>query len=250
MIKLFILSILLVSLALLSACDGTSVTKPVTNEGYYLSGAIVKNIDLDRLSIRVSFTRNDTVLTTAVLRIGDDTLTYNSGYYFKIFDSISHLVVGNHYLNIVDSTLFSDSVIFSIASDFEITSKIPAGDAPLTPGNMVQIEWSIPTNIDGYVYSAAKTADIYSEDGYSAFVTTGVTSATFNSNAFALPSGELDTGWYYIYVYGYKNSPVPGTDIPTTIPSGLANSISKIDFTGKFGSLVITERDSIHAATQ
>jgi len=77
-----------------------------------------------------------------------------------------------------------------------------------------------------------------------------VTSATFDSDAFALPSGELDTAWYYIYVYGYKDSPVPGNDIPTVFPEGLTNSINKLDFTGKFGSIIVTERDSIHAVTQ
>ncbi|MCP4706620.1 MAG: hypothetical protein GY865_18630, partial [candidate division Zixibacteria bacterium] len=140
--------------------------------------------------------------------------------------------------------------MFSIASDFEITSKIPAGDAPLTPGNLVQLEWSTPTNVDGYIYSAAKTDDIYNNAGYSAFVTSGVTSATFDTDAFALPSGELDTGWYYINVYGYKDSPVPGISIPTVFPDGLANSVSKLNFTGRFGSIIVTECDSIHATTQ
>jgi hypothetical protein len=250
MIKLFILSILLVSLALLCVCDGTSVTPTETNEGYYLSGAIIKNIDLDQLSVLVTLKRNDSVMTNATLFIGDDTLIYGSGQYSKTFADISDLAVGDHVLKLYDTTFFIDSVMFSIASDFEITSKIPAGDAPLTPGNTVQIEWSIPSNIDGYVYSAVKVDETYSEDGYSAFVTSGVTSTTFNSDAFALPSGELDTGWYYIYVYGYIDSPSPSDNIPTLFPNGLANSISKDGFTAKFGSLVITERDSIHAATQ
>ncbi len=86
MIKLIITLLLFVSLALLCVCDGTPVDPNETTEGYYLSGAIIKNLDLDRLSIRASLTRNDTILTTAVLRIGDDTLTYDSGYYFKIFN--------------------------------------------------------------------------------------------------------------------------------------------------------------------
>jgi len=249
MLKLSFLIILLILLALLCVCD-QAITPSETVEGYYLSGAIIKNLDLDRLSIKATLTRNDTVLTNAILHIGDDTLIYNSGYYFKIFDSISELSVGNHYLNLADSTLFVDSVMFSISSDFEITSKVPADTTPLRPGNMVQVEWSTPINVDGYVYSSAKVDDIYDGNGYAAFVTTGVTSTSFSADAFALPSGELDTGWYYIYLYGYKDSPVPGTAAPTVFPDGLSSSISKPDFTGRFGSLVITRRDSIHAVIQ
>jgi len=160
MIKLLLFPILLVSLVLLSVCD-TAITPSETIEGYYLSGAVVKNLDMDQLSVRAVLKRNDTSLTSAVLYIGNDTLAYNSGYYSFVFDSISELSVGNHYLHIADSTLFADSVQFLIASDFEITSRIPAGDAPLTPGNLVQVEWSTPTNVDGYAYSAVKTGEIY-----------------------------------------------------------------------------------------
>ncbi len=249
MLKLSFLLIILVSLALLCVCD-QAITPSERIEGYYLSGAIIKSLDMNFFGIKVAFKRNDTAISNAKLWIGNDTLSYAAGYYTKIFDSLTHLSIGNHYLNLVDSTLFSDSVMFSIASDFEITSKIPAGDAPLTPGNMVQVEWSTPTYVDGYIYSAIKTDEVYGVGGYSAFVTTGVTSTSFNSDAFALPSGELDTGWYSIYIYGYKDSPVPGTALPTVFPDGLSNSISKLDFTGKFGSLVVTRRDSIHAVTQ
>ena len=247
--KLFITLLLLIPLVLLCVCDGSPVSPSGSTEGYYLSGTIIKNIDLDRLSIKTALTRNDTTLTNAILFVGNDTLAYNSGYYSFIFDSISELSVGNHYLTIVDSTLFSDSVMFSIASDFEITSRVPADTTPYRPGDNVLVSWSTTTNIDGYIYAAVKTGDHYSEDGYSAFVTSGVPSTAFDSDAFALPSGELDTGWYYIHIYGYKDSPLPGTNIPTVFPAGLSNSISRTNFKGKFGSIIVTERDSIHATT-
>jgi len=234
---------------ILFGCD-TNITPSDETEGYYLEGAIIKNLDLDRLSISVSLERNDTILTDAVLRIGDDTLAYNSGKYFMIIDSATHLAAGNHVLWIYDTTFLIDTVSFAIASDFEITSKIPPDTTPYRSGDQAQIEWSVPTNVDGYVYSAAKKDAIYENDGYSAFVTTGVPAVTFDPDAFKLPSGELDTGWYYIYVYGYADSPVPGTDIPTIFPAGLSNSISGSEFSAKFGSILVSPRDSIHAVIQ
>jgi hypothetical protein len=234
---------------ILFGCNA-NITPSDGNEGYYLEGAIIKNLDLDRLSISVSLKRNDTILTDAVLRIGDDTLAYNSGKYFMIIDSATHLLAGNHVLWLYDTTFLIDTVSFAIASNCEITSKIPPDTTPYRSGNIAHIEWSVPTNVDGYVYSAAKKDAIYENDGYSAFVTTGVSAVTIDPDAFNLPSGELDTGWYYIYVYGYADSPVPGTDIPTIFPAGLSKSVSKIEFSAKFGSILVSPRDSIHAVAQ
>lgn len=233
---------------LFGGCD-QNITPPSGIEGYYLEGAIVKNLDLDKLSILVSLKRNDSVLSNATLYIGNDTLVYGSGQYSKTYSSISDLAVGDHTLKIYDSTFFVDSVDFSIASDFEIVSKIPPDTFPYFAGNLVRAEWSTPTNVDGYAYSAVKVADVYANKGFSKFVTSGTTSEVFEVEAFALPSGELDTGWYYIYVYGFQDSPVTTNNIPTVFPDGLTNSISKVHFTAKFGSVTVTPRDSIHATT-
>lgn len=246
MLKLFILFILLISLVLLCVCD-SAITPSERVEGYYLSGAIVKDLDLDRLSIKVTLNRDDTVLSDAILYIGNDTLIYNSGYYFKIFESVSDLSVGNHYLTLVDSNLFTDSVMFSIASDFEITNKIPVDTFPYRAGDLARVEWSIPTNVNRYAYAVTKINDIYASGGFSRFVESGAAAEIIEVDAFSLPSGEIDTGWYYVYVYGFKDSPVTSDNIPTMFPAGLTNNISKHDFSAKFGSVIVTRRDSIHA---
>jgi len=243
------MTIAITAFLLFGGCD-QNIIPPSGIEGYYLEGAVVKNLDLDKLSVLVSLKRNDSVLSNATLYIGNDTLVYGSGQYFKTYSSISDLAEGDHTLKIYDTTFFIDSVNFSIASDFEITSKIPPDTTPYRSGDMARIEWSIPTNVDGYVYSASKEDEIYTNSGYSAFVTTGATAVTFNPDAFALPSSELDTGWYYIYVYGYKDSPVTSDNVPTVFPAGLDNSVSKVHFTAKFGSVIVTPRDSIHATAQ
>ena len=84
---------------MLSVCD-QAITPSEDNEGYYLSGAVVKDLNLDRLSITVSLTRNDSIITDADIMVGDDTLTYNSGKYFIIYDVIDDLAVGNHVLKL------------------------------------------------------------------------------------------------------------------------------------------------------
>jgi len=234
---------------LVSGCDQNLVKQDII-EGYYLEGAIVKDYNLDRLSVELLVNRNDSTLTTATVAIGNETLTYGSGKYFKNFGSIDDLGAGDHYLKLYDSSLFIDSVMFTLGSYFEISSKIPPDTNPFRAGELVRLEWTNSLGAEGYAIAATPVDENYDNSGYAEMVTTGVTAMSFNPDAFALPSGELDTGWYYVYVYSYNDVPITGTNLPTLFPDDLDNSTVSGDLTVKFGSVIVTPRDSVHAVEQ
>ena len=244
-IRLFIITALL-GLALI-ACD-SRVTPQETIEGYYVEGALVKNIDLDQAEVLVVVQRNDSVLTSAVVTIGDDTLAYSGGMYRHTYTGEDIPDQGAYYLKVVDSTIFADSIAFGVPGNFQITSILPANRI-LRPIDMASVEWTTAFMANGYVYGAVKKTDIYSDTGFAEFVTSLTSAVTMDREAFSLPGGELDTGLYYIYLYAYAGSPLPGSLIPTSFPEGLTNNIVRDNLTAKFGAVTVCEHDSLSAET-
>jgi hypothetical protein len=249
MTKFVKIGIILVTAIIICGCD-QNIGLPDNIEGYYLEGAAVKNLDLDMLVISATVNRNDSLLTSAVVTVGDDTLKYSGGKYLITVDSASHLSPGSYHLVFRDADLYFDSILFAVPSDFMITSKVPPDTTPYRSGDQVRLEWTTPSDVENYAYGATKAESVYGNDGYAAFVSPLATAVTFDTDAFSLPSGEIDPGLYYIFVYGYAGSPIPGSELPTVFPSGFSNSFTRPDFSGKFGSIVITRRDSVIAATQ
>ena len=143
-----------------------------------------------------------------------------------------------------------DSVHFTLPNDFGITA-ISLPDSRINNGgDPVQIEWNPSLGSNGYIFAAVLMDSIYLQYGYSDFAS--VTSATIPRDAFQL-SGNVnipDTGWYYVYVYSYSGSPANGKNLPTGIPGGFTDNISRLDLDGRFGCFLVTVRDSIHVVVE
>jgi hypothetical protein len=229
-------------ISIFGGCD-QRITPPTT-ANYLIQGAVIKNLDNDSAVASALFARNDTAVTAGLARIGKDTLKYSAGYFLKSFSHADSIHSGTHRLNLANNSVFSDSVTFMVPDTFSISTITP--DTRLNPGgsHQVRITWNVSDGSNGYAYGVVKRDSAYNSNGYSAFVTTLTTSVTIPPDAFRL-SGELDTGWYYIYVYAYYGTPAQVRNLPTSFPGGLTANVIKTDLAGSWGAITVTRRDSM-----
>jgi hypothetical protein len=238
--------LLIMTLLTIWGCDeriSNSKTK-----GYYIEGVVTRNQDNDSILALAQFKRNDTILTAAQILIGSDTLKYDSGLYTKSYAHINLLATGTTKLYLTDSNRFDESVSFTIPAGFQISSVSPANRLN-AGGTSVGVDWSSSAGSNGYALGVVLADSAYKSSGWTEFITTGVTSDNIPPDAFRL-SGNLDTGWYYIYVYSYAGSPAFEADLPTAFPSGLEANISRLNFSGMWGAINVASRDSMHVVAQ
>ncbi|PKK83738.1 MAG: hypothetical protein CVT49_06885 [candidate division Zixibacteria bacterium HGW-Zixibacteria-1] len=249
--KTGIFQILIVLLLLVPnmGCDG-GVTDGATSSKYFLSGGLIKNLDLDSAQTIIYMEKDDSLYSKAILSIGTDTLDYDSLGEIYAFEKLaSVLPAGTYTLRAKDLPWLNEAIQFTIPGNFQITSIQLPDDRINNGGDPVPIIWSLALGGDGYFFSVVLKDSAYTTAGYSDFVTTGTASVTIPRDAFQLYSA-LDTGWYYVYVCSYSGSPSNDYLLPTVIPDGLNNNISKLRLTGRFGAIVVTPHDSIHVALE
>jgi|GEM_PF-654095 len=248
--RLFPIILVLITLAVNWGCGGGGVTDGNGTSQYLLYGGLVKNLDLGTVVTAVEMQRDDSLYGGAALSIGSDTLIYESNYlaYFLETD-VLETPSGAYNLKAFDSSSLNEQIPFSVPGDFEITSIQLPDNRVNNGGDPVPLAWSLSLNSNGYFFSVVHKDSAYVTAGYSEFVTTGTASATVPRNAFQLYT-ELDTGWYYVYVCSYHGSPASDFNLPTLIPDGFTDNISKIRLNGRFGTIVVAPRDSIHVTLQ
>ncbi|HKK21738.1 MAG TPA: hypothetical protein VJ983_09715 [candidate division Zixibacteria bacterium] len=270
--KPFKTSLIFLAIALLAVgsliqtgCNGSSdIVNPPLNDKYRIQGALVKDANLDAMlidstRIALTLTRQDTTLTTALIRFDGDTLTYNklsflldSVYSFK--DSIKGLVPSDLYdLVVRDSNLFQDTAKVYVPDTFSITSVIP-GTRISNGGDQIRLVWTSAAGIQGYAVGVVMRGSQYQGTGYSQYITTLTTDATIPPDAFRLTDpNSPDTGWYYLYVYGYTGSPdsaISSELLPVPFPSQLPDNVARNDFHGQIGAVVVSKKDSMHVVLQ
>ncbi|MEW5923499.1 MAG: hypothetical protein AB1746_05880 [Candidatus Zixiibacteriota bacterium] len=248
-ISVFQIFIVLLSLIPYMGCD-SSVTDGVTTNKYFISGGLIKNLDLDSSQTIIYLEKDDSLFGDAIISIGADTLDYDSiSEVYSMVKTASLLPAGGYFLKVKDLPWLNESISFNIPGNFQITSIQLPDNRVNNGGDPVPMEWSLALNSDGYFYSVNLRDSVYVTAGYSAFVTTGAASVTIPRDAFQQYT-DLDTGWYYVYVCSYSGAPSNDYLLPTTIPDGLLNNISKLRLTGRFGAIVVTPHDSIHVTLQ
>ena len=221
---------------------------------YTLQGYFVQNVNatIDRNDFGAVMTRNSSDLQTAQLFFGSSALVYSgvSSQYTFATSPRGYRTPDTTIINIVDSTLFADTLATFVLDSVWITT-IQDSTVPNTGGTAINIEWSAVANSDGYIVAVVHTDSSYQSTGYSAFVTDLTPSTTIPPDAFRYNS-NLVTGWYEIYVYAYSGSPdlaLSSDILPVPIPSQIADNISHTNLTGHFGSIVVSRKKMIQVVT-
>jgi len=243
----------LVALALIQfGCDSyPSKYVPEDTYSYRFEGALVKDLNTDFTSVVATLTREDSILPEAEIRFDGDSLAFTDSAFWRAVLPAGDYPAGSYDIEIRDSSFFHDTLTTILAGDFAIDTVWPEWRYIL-PFQEVKLEWHGSANTQGYVMAAVKMESAYTGAGFSQYVLAEQgPSGTFDPNAFALPGGtdnEPDPGWYYLYVYSYVGSPdsaLSAALLPAPMPSQLGDNISVKDLDGRFGTIVVTQFDSM-----
>ena len=250
----------LVGLALLAGlgltatigCDGSSGTGGNGSDmDYRLTGILVEDWNRFATRAEVVLTRNDTLLDSALVWIGDQTLTFENGEYRLSVEPSGTYPRGSYELVVADLPNFRDTVLISIADTFTLAvSDPPNRENP--GGDLVTLNWTGSAGVDAYAVAAVPRHLAYTGAGYSGWA--GSTEGTIPLSAFRWSNGiALDTGWYYVFAYGYVGSPDSATSadvLPVPLPGNLTPNIDQGELTGRFGTVVVAGRDSVWVRLQ
>ena len=257
-LRILPLSLILLLMLGQYGCDGSSqvVDPPPERNTYAITGALVENLNLDTndtdtSKVAIHLERNDSVLSTAVIDFAGDTLVFgqlitalDSVYRFG-FTSTPLWTTGAYEIMIEDVGIFGDTILVNVPDTFRIDFYTGDSTIPNAGGEEIQVSWTGSQNSEGYVLAVVKEDLAYTGAGYSAYVTTQGTEATIPPDAFRLPNDDLDVGTYLIFVYSFAGSPdsaFASEFLPVPLPSQLTNNIDHTNLTGRFGSVVVTER--------
>ncbi|MFH1374375.1 MAG: hypothetical protein ABII79_11320 [bacterium] len=220
---------------------------------YRIEGTLIKDLNTDFAHAVATITRDDTTLATAELRLDGDSLAHHQdSIYYRYVLPAGDYAAGTHELVIRDSSWFLDTLLISLPGNFAIDSVLPTTRQKRTVDH-VSLNWSGSAGTDRYVIAAVKMDSIYAGLGFTQYVTSLTTSETFPDSAFALPGGDPDTGWFYVYVYSYTGTPdsaLSATLLPSPMPSQLDDNISGQNIAGRLGAIVVAAFDSIRVVTE
>ncbi len=221
---------------------------------YRLEGAIIKNLDIDSCWAVITLDRHDSALTTAELALSGETLLWISGAFRCACGAADSCPSGAHVLSVQDNNDFADTLYTVLPGPFTAgTTGLP--DNRINPGgNEVTIDWTPSAGAEGYIIGVVLRDSLYQGYGYSQWASTGATSATIPPDAFH-PSNRIepDSGWYYAYIYAYADSPdssLAAAHMPSPTPGNLADNVADKNFSGRFGAVVVSRRDSVHVVSQ
>ncbi|MDF1543722.1 MAG: hypothetical protein P1R58_01325 [bacterium] len=243
-------------------CDSHPSKNEITAfSSYGLEGVLVKDANLSTIRSAIELTRNDTILTTATLLFGSDSLSFN--HTLGLFDSVfAHQIspdtaygAGNYSLTVIDPGKYADTLTVAVGGSFGMTISDPPNHQWRPTDGIVSLDWSGSAMAEGYVMAAVKSNLAYSGAGYSVYAGEQVTAGSLRpDSAFYLNAGSVvDTGMYYIYLFAYNGSPdkqFADKLLPVPIPTQLPPSIDVGDLEGHFGSLVVAAFDSLHVVSQ
>jgi len=232
-----------VAVAFAVGCNGPS--GPVDPFGedheYRFGGVLIKNYDSNSAAVAARLERNDTVVTTASISLGNTPLASTGDIYFYSVSPVESIPVGVLGIYVFDSSRYNDTLALAIPGQVAIQSVAPSVKAPSDP---VTVTWSGASGAEGYIIAATKQGSAYLGQGYSQWVTSQTTSTGINDSAFMKPTGsEADPGMYDIFVYAYWGSPDSALIshlLPTPIPSQLGDNIAEESMAGTISTVIVS----------
>ncbi len=260
--QLILLALVAITVLGMLGCNSYPSKNNITAfNDYILEGVLIKDANMSNITSAIGLTRNDTILTTATLLFGSDSLLFR--HTLGLFDSVySHQVSpdtayppGNYSLTVIDADKFADTLSVAVGGSFFSVITDPPNHQWRPTDGTVSIDWSGSALAQGYIMAAVKSDLAYTGAGYSVYSGEQVTAGSLRPDtAFYVNAGTVvDTGMYYIYVYAYNGSPdKQHADIllPVPIPNQRPQTIDETDIEGHFGSIVVTAFDSIHVTSK
>ncbi len=248
----------LLVLAVLSGCDSAGVNTQVTSS-YRAEGGLVLDQNSDSAFVSISFERNDTLLVTAAVWYGADSLEFNNpqvcvcNAFSSCSDSVLKYAAATPMIIVQDEDRYQDTLGSVVVDTFSITNVVPANH--LVQGNdQVSLEWGGSTNAEAYVLAAVKSSEAYSGDGYSLYAPLSATAGTIPPDAFLIEgTTEADTGLYNIYVYALNGSPdsaLTAYRLPVPLPQQISDNISERSLDGRFGTVFVALKDTVRVVQQ
>lgn len=244
--------LILPSLAIVGGCNGSGgPIHPDVTAKYRVDGILIEDWNRFATRAEVSFTRNDTLVDSGLVWIGDQTLSYTGDDYRLAVEPSGTFPMGDYELVVADLPNFTDSVVVAIADTFSLTvSEPPNRENP--GGALVTLDWTNSPGADEYVVAAVARHLAYTGVGYSAW--TGISEGDIPLSAFRWSDGiAIDTGWYYVFAYAYvgsADSAVSADVLPVPLPGDQPENIDQEHLTGRFGTVVVAGRDSVHVTLQ
>ena len=231
----------------LVGCSGSSGSIR-TRSSYQTTGVLVRDLDQAAAEGVASVLNNSKTDSTLELIINTDTLTWMDGVYTTESQSSTAFLSGSYLFSLDDGGSFDQSATFNLPAAPGATVTDPPNRLN-TGGAAVSVDISSAMYADGYAVAAVHRDSAYSGFGYSAWVTSGATGVTIPPDAFRLTDGlNPDTGWYYVYIYAYADSPdsaLSNVLLPVPLPSVLSENIDERDLTGRIGGVTVSLRDSV-----
>lgn len=243
---------------LLLACNGGVVDPGSGTAAYRVKGLVTVDPNRGKTIAAAEFRKDTSVVATGTVKLNATVLTFNrlqfaiDSVYSTEWSSIIQLGTGNHTFTVSDSSRLSPRLV---------TTYLPGPDSiiGITPPNrlangseQVKLDWFGGSGASGFVIAAVRTTIAYTGKGFSLYVTSGSTSATFPRDAFYQTNPTTpDTGWYYLYVYAYSGAPdsaLSRVTLPVGLPSQLTDNIISADLAGHAGVVRVALRDSVRIA--
>lgn len=243
-------------------CNSNPNADDLTGD-FRIDAVLVVDLQRDTVMIAVDLRRDGARVTTAAMSIGGQTLTYDDPLFpadsvYSLRDNSASTYLGQSLSVIVsDSGRSIDTVAFAVPDTFYIPIDgitLPANHL-LQGGGNVTLGWTGSVGSNGYILAAVLSDTAYTGWGYSLINDPNAgTGGTIPGAAFILSDGvTTDTGLYDIYVYAINNSPdsvLSDLLLPVPLPDVLADNIAQPRLTGRFGSVVVTVRDTVRVVSQ
>jgi hypothetical protein len=239
-------------LAAMIGCDGSAGPSVIDDTNFYrASGILVEDWNRFATRAHVAFGRNDTLLDSALVWLGDQTLTFDATGHQLSVEPSGTFPVGSYDMVLADTPYFIDTVVVEIADTFSVTvSEPPNRENP--GGDLVVLDWTESPDVDVYAVAAVPRHLAYTGAGYSNWA--GESEGQIPLGAFRWSNGiAIDTGWYYVFAYAVVGSPDSAASaeiLPVPLPADRLENVDRGQLTGRLGTAVVAGRDSVHVTLQ
>ena len=251
------LSILLIAcLVFIGGCDSATPPESHNTAEYLLDGVLIKNLSNNQISVVANVEKDNLAYGDVDFMFGSDTLIFNDSsavvdsiYTFENNNANSY-PSGQIQLSIDDSTFAVTRLSVNVPDTFSITSIVPTNGQWRPTDGVVSLNWSGSDLAESYVIAIFNSND--NSQRYSEYA--GELATTGNIPIDIFYTGiSVDTGLYYFYVYALSGTPdksLADLYLPVDLPEQSENNISENDIYGHFGTVVISDFDTLRVITQ